>query len=390
MLKGNEEFIMLDDQKVVKEAAISGAKQAIDTHKNVLIVKGGPGTGKSVVAINLLVELNKLGKVAKYVTKNSAPRAVYKAMLTGDMKGGDIDFLFTGSGSFYDTDSNTFDSLIVDEAHRLNAKSGMMSNLGENQVKEIINASKFSVFFLDEAQKVTLKDIGTKDEILKWAKHFNANFRELELSAQFRCNGSNAYLAWLDNTLDIKTTANIILENSEYDFNIVKTPSEMRDIIYELNEVNNKSRMLAGYCWAWVSKTDKKLFDIVMPEFNFKHQWNLASDGMKWIISKDSVAEIGCIHTSQGLELENVGVIIGKDLIVRKGKVITDFRGRSKMDKSLSGIVGLNKRNPEEAERLADEIIKNTYRTLFTRGMKSCYAYFVDDETKEYFQDRVS
>jgi DUF2075 family protein len=390
MMKGNQEFIMLDDQKIVFESAMSGAKKSTEKIKNVLIVEGGPGTGKSVVAINLLVGINKMGKVAKYITKNSAPRAVYKAMLTGNLKGGDIDFLFTGSGSFTDTTANMFDALIVDEAHRLNAKSGMFSHLGENQVKEIINSSKFSVFFIDEEQKVTTKDIGSKEEILKWAKVFNANVHLLELRSQFRCNGSNGYLAWLDNTLQIKDTANVILEKTDYNFIVVDSPSEMRDKIYELNEINNKSRMLAGYCWEWISKKDKSKKDINFPQFDFSHKWNLASDGMQWIISKDSVSEIGCIHTSQGLELENVGVIVGKDLIVRDGVVITNFKERASTDKSLSGIVGLHKKDPTKALEIADKIIKNTYRTLLTRGMKSCYVYFEDQETNEYFKSRIN
>ena len=195
MLAGNEEFIMIDDQKLVYEAAIAGAKRADITNKNVLLVEGGPGTGKSVVAINLLVGLSKLGLVAKYVTKNSAPRTVYRAMLAGNMRGDDISFLFDSSGSFYQSDDNAFDALIVDEAHRLNERSGIYSHLGENQIKEIIKSSKFSVFFIDEDQKVTTKDIGSIDEILKWAKKFNASVRKMELSSQFRCNGSNSYLA---------------------------------------------------------------------------------------------------------------------------------------------------------------------------------------------------
>jgi len=389
MLKGNQEFIMIDDQKIVYETAISGAKKSTEQNKNVLIVEGGPGTGKSVVAINLLVGLNKLGKVAKYVTKNSAPRAVYKAMLTGKIKGGDIDFLFTGSGSFIDSNTNTFDALIVDEAHRLNAKSGMFSNLGENQIKEIISASKFSVFFIDEDQQVTTKDVGSKAEIKKWANLAGANVRELQLRSQFRCNGSDGFLAWLDNTLQIKETANVFLDKEEYSFNIVDSPSEMRDVIFQLNAISNKSRMLAGYCWEWISKKENDSYDIVFPDSDFNHKWNLASDGMKWIISKDSVSEIGCIHTSQGLELENVGVIIGNDLIVRDNKIITNFRERAKSDKSLSGIVAHYKKNPKEAEEIADKIIKNTYRTLLTRGMKSCHVCFVDEETKEYFQSRL-
>ncbi len=390
MLKNKkEEFIMLDDQKLVYETAISISKKSNDFNKNVLIVEGGPGTGKSVVAINLLVGLNKIGKVAKYVTKNGAPRAVYKAMLTGSMRGGDIDFLFTGSGSFINTEPNTFDTLIVDEAHRLNAKSGMFSNLGENQIKEIIGCSKFSIFFIDEDQKVTTKDIGNKDEINKWAKFNNANVVTLELRSQFRCNGSDGYLAWLDNMLQIRNTSNILLEKKDYSFNVLNNPSELRDIIYSLNE-NNKSRMLAGYCWKWVSKKDRNKYDIEFPKFDFKHKWNLADDGMKFIISKESVSEIGCIHTSQGLELEHVGVIVGKDLVVRNGKVVTNFRERDSNDSSLKGIVALNRTDPEKAYEISDRIIKNTYRTLFTRGMKSCHVYFVDEETRDYFSNRIA
>ena len=160
MLKGNNEFVLVDDQKVVYETALALARQSSATNKNVLIVEGGPGTGKSVVAVNLLVELLKKGLNARYVTKNAAPRAVYQAKLTGTLKKSVISNLFTGSGAFIDCEENVFDALIVDEAHRLNAKSGMFSNLGENQIKEIIKASAFSVFFIDEDQKVTLKDIG--------------------------------------------------------------------------------------------------------------------------------------------------------------------------------------------------------------------------------------
>ncbi len=389
MLDGNDEFIMIDDQKLVYETAVAGAKRASADKKNVLLVEGGPGTGKSVVAINLLVGLSKLGLVAKYVTKNSAPRTVYRSMLTGNIRGDDISFLFDSSGSFYQSEDNAFDALIVDEAHRLNERSGMFSHLGENQVKEIIKASKFSVFFIDEDQKVTTKDIGSINEILKWAKEFNASVRKLELRSQFRCNGSNGYLAWLDNTLQIKETANITLQREEFNFKIVDNPADMRDVIYDLNSNNNKSRMLAGYCWNWVSKKSRNRYDIEFDEYDFRHRWNLASDGMRWIISPDSVKEIGCIHTSQGLELENVGVIVGKDLMARDGKIVTNFRERAQTDKSLSGLVGLSKKDPDKAADIADKLIKNTYRTLFTRGMKSCYVFFVDDETREYFQDRL-
>ncbi len=389
MLKGNREFIMIDDQKLVYETALAGARGASEEQKNVLVVEGGPGTGKSVVAINLLVKLTKMRLVAKYVTKNSAPRAVYRAMLTGNMKGSDISFLFDSSGSFHGAEANAFDVLVVDEAHRLNERSGIYSNLGENQVKELINASKFSVFFIDEDQKISTKDIGSIDEILKWARHYNAKVRKMDLRAQFRCKGSSSYLAWLDNTLQIKETANIYLGQDEFEFVILDNPAEMRDVIYQLNQENNKARMLAGYCWNWESKKNKNVYDIAFEKFGFRHRWNLASDGMGWIISPDSVKEIGCIHTSQGLELDHVGVIVGKDLVVRNGKIVTDFNERAKTDKSLSGIVQMHRQDSENATALANILIKNTYRTLLTRGMQSCYVYFVDDETREFFEDRM-
>ena len=154
MIKGNMEFVMIDDQKVVYENALALAKQSSENNKNVLIINGGPGTGKSVVAVNLLVALTKKGLLAHYVSKNAAPRAVYQSKLTGTLRQTEISNLFKGSGAFVGCKKNTFDALIVDEAHRLNEKSGLYGNLGENQVKEIIAASKFSVFFIDEDQKV--------------------------------------------------------------------------------------------------------------------------------------------------------------------------------------------------------------------------------------------
>jgi len=175
LLKGNQEFLMIDDQKIVYETAISLAKTASVKDKHVLIVEGGPGTGKSVVAVNLLVALTNEHLLAQYVTKNAAPRAVYTALLTGSFRKSHIENLFKGSGVYTETESNVFDALIVDEAHRLNEKSGMFQNLGDNQIKEIINAAKFSVFFIDEDQRVTFKDIGETATIKDWAQRLGAN-----------------------------------------------------------------------------------------------------------------------------------------------------------------------------------------------------------------------
>ena len=389
MLKGNDEFIMIDDQKIVYETALSLAKKSSISSKNVLIVEGGPGTGKSVVAINLLVSLTKLGLNTQYVTKNAAPRTVYESKLTGTMRKSEISNFFSGSGSFMNAEENIFDVLVVDEAHRLTKKSGMFKNLGENQIKELIHSSKCSVFFIDEDQRVTFSDIGEKGEIVKWANDERATVHSLNLSSQFRCNGSDGYLAWLDDVLGIQETANATLSDIEYDFKVMDSPNDLRNLIVEKNKANNKARLVAGYCWNWVSKKTPSLDDIQIAEHHFSMRWNLASDGNLWILLPESVSEAGCIHTCQGLEVDYIGVIVGPDFIVRNSKVVTDPSKRARTDKSLSGYRKLQKENSIEANRRADAIIKNTYRTLMTRGMKGCYVFFTDNETKEYFKKRI-
>ena len=390
MLKGNQEFVMIDDQKVVYENAVALACKASAKKKQVLIVQGGPGTGKSVVAINLLVALTQKGLLSKYVSKNAAPRAVYESKLKGNATGTEIRNFFGGSGAFIDTKNSEFDALIIDEAHRLNKFSGLFGNLGENQIKEIIDATKFAVFFIDEDQRVTLKDIGRQEEIEKWAFMAGAEVTEMSLSSQFRCNGSDGYLSWLDNTLQIKETANNLFEEIDYDFKVVDTPSELRSIIVEKNKVNNRSRIVAGYCWKWPSKKNPNAYDIEFPEYDFRMKWNLTEEGSKWIISPDSVNQIGCIHTCQGLEVDYIGVIIGEDLVVRNGQVITDASKRASSDNSVKGYKNLIKENPIDGAKTLDLIIKNTYRTLMTRGMKGCYIYCVDEETAEYFKKQLA
>ncbi|MBB5021939.1 DNA/RNA helicase domain-containing protein [Desulfurispira natronophila] len=385
MMRGKAEFLMIDEQKLVYETAIDLAHRATSDNKQCLIVKGGPGTGKSVVAINLLVELTNREMMTQYVSRNSAPREVFKQKLTGAHKKTHIDNLFKGSGSYVNAEPNTFHALIVDEAHRLNEKSGMYQNLGESQIKEIIAASRLSVFFIDEAQRVTLKDVGTVEEIRRRAADCGIDVQELELASQFRCNGSDGYLAWLDHALQIRTTTNTNLDDIDYDFQVFDDPSAMRQEIFEKNRKANKARMVAGYCWPWSSKKDKQTMDIVFPEHDFAAQWNLDDDGMLWAVAEESVNQVGCIHTCQGLEFDYVGVIIGDDFVIRDGRVVTDAGKRAGQDRSVHGYRKMLKEQPDHARAVADQIIKNTYRTLMTRGQKGCYIFAKDLETREYF-----
>lgn len=391
MLCGNKEFVMIDSQKVVFENALFlASKSNKDDKKRVMIVEGGPGTGKSVLAINILVRLIGEGIVTQYVSKNSAPRNVYAAKLKGQKKAQEINHLFRGSGSYTETKTNAFGALLVDEAHRLNEKSGLFRNKGKNQIKEIINASKFSLFFIDENQKVDIFDIGSKGEIKKYAKQARAEIITYELDSQFRCNGSDGYLAWLDDVLGIRETANADGFDFNYEIKIFDNPVELRAAITKKNELNNKSRLVAGYCWNWLreGKTISAVHDICIGD-DFKMSWNLGNSST-WAIDVDSVNEVGCIHTCQGLEFDYVGVIIGNDLRFENDEVVTDYTKRASTDNSLKGIKKLAKEDPEKANKLADTIIRNTYRTLMSRGQKGCYIYCTDKKLSEYLKKRIS
>lgn len=212
----------------------------------------------------------------------------------------------------------------------------------------------------------------------------------MKLKSQFRCNGSDGYLAFIDDLLQIRDTANYDGFDIDYEMLVIDNPNDLYDIILEKN-INNKARILAGYCWDWDSsnRNNPDHYDIIIEEYDFKKSWNLGNT-KTYILDEKSIEQVGCIHTSQGLELDYVGVIIGNDLRFENEKIITDYTKRAKTDQSLKGIKKLMKEDPERALNLADEIIKNTYRVLLTRGQKGCYIYCEDKELEKYIKRRLS
>lgn len=388
MLESNPEFNLIDDQKVVFERIMELSRQCErDGKKRVLIATGGPGTGKTVIAMNLLARLTQEGVFVQYCSKNSAPRTVYAKKLKGHRTKSSVDNMFKGSGAYVDAPRNAVGVVLADEAHRLNEKSGLYGNQGINQIHEIIHAARLSVFFIDECQRVTVKDIGSVGEIKRWAAVNGAEVYEEELTSQFRCNGSDGYLAWLDDVLEIRETANYDIEGIDYDFEVLDSPDEMRQKVIERNQGSNKSRILAGYCWNWprAGRADTNTHEITIGDFEIS--WNL-DGGEAFALSPTSINEAGCIHTTQGLEFEYVGVIIGDDLRYEGDHVVTDYTKRAGTDQSIKGLKKMEREDPKHALKLADEIIKNTYRTLMTRGMKGCYVYATDPNLRSYLKER--
>lgn len=375
LMKGRKEFVLLDEQATVYDMCIKTMKQCRkDMKKRTIIIQGGAGTGKSVLAVNLLKAFTSDELNACYVTKNSAPREAYLKLLSqSDLKKEiNIKQLFRSPFGLSSSPSNFYDCLIIDEAHRL-VKSMYGDWNGVNQVMECINSSLLSIFLIDEEQRITTKDIGSIGEIKKFAAELGSKIimnEETKLVSQFRCNGSDQYIQFLNNLLEIGEHVNLDLSELNYDIKLFDNPNTLRNELRKKNEINNKSRMVAGYCYDWNVKAGRGDYDIYL-EDGFKAKWNLEKDKI-WAINPKSFEEVGCIHTAQGLEFDYVGVLIGKDLRFDKenNRIITDKTKISRDDKTS----GIRTASDSEAARL----IKNTYKVLLTRGQKGCYIYAED------------
>ncbi|MDQ3140959.1 MAG: DUF2075 domain-containing protein [Bacteroidota bacterium] len=384
LYKGNKEFVMLDEQKIAYEIAFNAAMHA--TTKTTIIINGGPGTGKSVISMSLLGGLLKKAKNVIFAAPNASFREV---MINKLGAGGDIQrikYLLKGSGSFYNTRQDTFEVIVVDEAHRLKNEKAFMYK-GKNQVDDVIKASKVNIFFIDEDQIIRPEDIGTTNEIKRVAALYQSEIIELNLTAQFRCAGTDGYVNWINDVLQIRDTANFDgWEEKDYEFKILSSPNELKEIINSKAEKGFNARILAGYAWQWTAEKDgnsnAQAHDVRISAFDFSMPWNSRKIGTTWAINKEGIEQVGCVHTSQGLEFDYVGVIVGNDLKINPvgNKFYTEWDAY----KDSKGKQGL-KHNPEELCRL----VRNVYRILMTRGMKGCFVYFQDKGVEDYFRMRM-
>jgi len=383
LYEGNQDFTLLDEQKVAFETACSIAKKQID--KSVVIIKGGPGTGKSVISMNLVAALIKDGLNIQFVAPNSSFRNVMIEKLAGKESRRRLNNIFKGSSSFVDTPENTFDAIIIDEAHRL--KNGTAYQYrGKNQVEDIVKSTKCSIFFVDDNQVIRPEDIGNTTEIKRIAKYFDAETFELELEAQFRCAGAEGFINWLDDVLQLRQTGNFDgWDKENFDFKIFDNPNNMNNELRAKKYLGNTCSLLAGYAWDWSSvkegNSDSQVNDIKIMEHSFERPWNSRKIGSTWALSDSNLEQVGCIHTSQGLEFDYVGVIVGNDLKFSFDSM--SYYTNWSEYKDMNGKKGLREK-PEELNKL----VRNIYKILMTRGMKGCYVYFMDKDVEKHFLER--
>jgi DUF2075 family protein len=390
LIKGKPEYTLLDEQLVVFDKVLSCVKAGFfDDQKNVIIVKGGPGTGKSVIAINLMASLLLDGYNAHYATGSRAFTETLRKIVGTR---GSAQFKYFNS--YMGEDESIVDVLIADEAHRIRKTSNNRFTPLERkskipQIEELINVAKVLVLFIDDDQVVRPDEIGSVEFIKEYAKKNNCQVFEYELEAQFRCNGSDGFINWINNTLGIQKTANVIwTQQEEFDFRILDSPEELEASIVEKVKEGFTGRLTAGFCWSWSqpNKNGTLVDDVVVGDF--KKPWNAKQDAKKlakgipkaslWAYDPSGVNQVGCVYTIQGFEFDYVGVIFGKDLVYN----FDTQKWEGHPEYSEDTVVKRSK------DKFTD-LVKNTYRVLLSRGMKGCYVYFMDKDTENFFKSRI-
>ncbi len=382
MINKRQIFNLIDDQIAAYNAIMHKTKQLTKTNKkSIVIVKGGPGTGKSVIALEVMGELLRQGKKVMHATGSSAFTNTLRKVVGIRAKN-----LFKFFNSFMTAQPNSFDVLVCDEAHRIRETSAnrytpKTQKTGLPQVNELLQVAKLNIFFIDENQIVRPNEIGSINLIKDAAIHFGVNeseIAEFELKTQFRCSGSDAYLQWLDKILGVQDSE-IANFDARMEFKIFDSPNQLKETIEQKNqEKKNSARVVAGFCWPWsepnpngVLVKDVKIGDFEMP-------WEKKDEFWKWATDDSGMEQVGTVYTAQGFEFDYIGIIFGDDLIY-------DNKIKGWVAKPENSYDTQVKRNNSDLLKH----LKNVYRVLFSRAHKGVFVYFMDKETENYFRTNL-
>ncbi len=389
-IQKREQFVLLGEQRLAFDLVMHEVTKAQQSDKKtVIVITGGPGSGKSVIALSLLGELSRQGRTAIHATgSRSFTMTLRQVAGKGSTR---VKQMFKYFNSFMDAEKNGLEVLILDEAHRIretseNRYTKAAFRQGRPQVDELISAARVPVFLLDQHQVVRPGELGTVDEISEYARGLGLEVREISLDDQFRCGGSQSYINWVQRLLGLEVGGPIPWEGDPgFEVQIVDSPQEMESLLTLKVKEGFGARMTAGYCWKWSNPlADGSLVpDVIVGDWS--KPWNLRGDravggappSALWATDPAGFGQVGCVYTAQGFEYDWNGVILGPDLVWRTDKWMVnrsenkdpDFRNSNK----VSGL---------EFERL----VKNVYKVLLTRGLSGTYLMSVDAETQSLLQ----
>ncbi|NUK53735.1 DUF2075 domain-containing protein [Streptomyces lunaelactis] len=391
-VRDREQFVLLDQQQVAYRMVLNAVRKAKRSdHKEVVIVTGGPGTGKSVIALSLLGELYRRGVPALHAP--GSPSFTKTMRKVAGARKREVQDLFKYFNSFMSTEKNTLDVLICDEAHRIretsaNRYTSAAHRTGRPQIEELIDVARVPVFLLDEHQVVRPGEMGTVAEIKAAAAKKGIECHVVPLDSQFRCGGSDAYLRWVVRLLGLEPGGSVTWDpDDRMQLLVAESPEEMERFLEGRRTQNYGARISAGYCWPWSKEPkpgDPLAADVVIG--TWARPWNLrgeravsgAPPSALWATDPAGFGQVGCVYTAQGFEYDWSGVIIGPDLVWRGDRWVTE-RTASKDP--------VFKKSTPDAD--VDRLIRNTYKVLLTRGMVGTVVYSTDAETREKLRELV-
>lgn len=394
MLQQREYFTLLDEQRIAYELVLRAVERARATDgKCVIVVAGGPGSGKSVIALSLLSEMAAQGYSVLHATgSRSFTRTLRRYAGKGSSR---VQGLFKYFNNFVDAKGNGIEVLVCDEAHRIRATSvnqytpRVQRAAGRPQVEELIAAARVPVFLLDEHQVVRPGERGTIDVIERHATDRGLPVRTISLHGQFRCGGSAAYEQWVLSVLGLDGGKPSVWEGDGLvELRLVESPEEMEAFLAGRQHAGETARISAGFCWPWSEPRDDGSLVPDVQIAAWHKPWNAKSDrsvgdapgSAYWATDPAGFGQVGCVYTAQGFEYEWSGVIIGPDLVTRDRRVVTQ-RGESK-DPEL-----MKRNSVDDAE--ADRLIRNTYKVLLTRGMRGTLVYSTDPQTQRFLAELI-
>jgi len=391
VLRREPAYVLLDDQQLVFNDVLAQVRRRnLSSARTAFLIRGGPGTGKSLIALNLLAELSAENVATHHATGSKAFTENLRKVV-----GRRAAAQFRYFNSYTKEPPDQVEVLILDEAHRIREHSWNRFTRADarsdrTQVRELIEAAKISVFLIDDLQVVRPGEVGSTDLIKEAAREAGAQLVEHELQAQFRSMGSERYISWVENTLDLRRTPDVLWPTDEtFDFDIAESPEELEALIRQRAAEGESARLTAGFCWPWSNPdaTGHLVPDVRVGDWSMP--WNAKPDAASlapgipksnfWASDPAGLDQVGCVYTAQGFEFDHVGVIFGRDLVYRPG------RGWIGQPEHSRDSVVRRARDPDLFTRL----VKSTYRVLLTRGLRSCIVYFQDTPTRDFFLSRL-
>ena len=389
-VQSREQFVLLDEQEVAHELVTRAVERSLRANtKEVIVISGGPGSGKSVIALSLVGELSRQGRSVLHATGSSAFTKTLRRV--AGQRAPRVKEMFKFFNQFGDAEMNSLDVLICDEAHRIRATSSnrytpARLRTGRPQVDELIAVARVPVFLLDEHQVVRPGEIGTIADIRAAAERAGVEVREVDLDGQFRCGGSRLYEEWVLRLLGLEPGGPMPWEGDDtFSLGVAEEPSLMEMRLHQMLDQGYGARIAAGYCWPWSDaktgrplRLDVQIGDWHKPWNNKKETSHEGAPGTPfWASDAAGFGQVGCVYTAQGFEYDYAGVIIGPDLVWR------DDRWVARPERSHDSQV---KRAPAED---FDRAVRNTYKVLLTRGMRGALIYSTDAETQAMLHDLV-